>query len=348
MDPTEPGTDPGTDPDTDLDALVRRTDRLLAASDWDGLAALAARCRRAHERGHQLWPVASRCEYLLALAAPAETAAAVLQPEAGYLALGPLTEVIASTHTAAELEPHLTPGPLRDAVLQERVMRGEHLPEGLRGSPDAPPLTLAPWEPDYPIATYRPDELVVDNPEPLPGDRFQDLPSAPAGGGTAVGARPAPEEGPRSSGVVVEALHATVSHWADASSGQVRVIEVDGDGPDAVRQLAGRGARLAALPARSALARWAWASASGGAHGRRRGLAAARFDLWWALSAVADELENWPPDPRTLGAVVDELAWWWWQPPRAAETGWQLRLAVADPETGLAWAIDAVDGVSDS
>ena len=52
-----------------------------------------------------------------------------------------------------------------EAVAQERVLRGEDL----RGIPGAHgevelPLVLAPWEPGYPLATYRPDEREVPDP----------------------------------------------------------------------------------------------------------------------------------------------------------------------------------------
>ena len=86
----------------DLDELTRHIDRLCSAGDWDGLVDLRDRCRRALERGKQLWPAASHAEYRLALEAPGQWAGAVLVPGAGAFALGPLPEVAASTHTWAE------------------------------------------------------------------------------------------------------------------------------------------------------------------------------------------------------------------------------------------------------
>jgi len=96
----------------DLDELTRLIDRLGAAGDWDGLVDLRDRCRAALERGKQLWPAASLAEYRLALEAPGPWAASVLVPGAGRFALGPLSEVAASSHTWAELAPHVPPGPL--------------------------------------------------------------------------------------------------------------------------------------------------------------------------------------------------------------------------------------------
>ncbi|MBW3602527.1 MAG: hypothetical protein KY434_07505, partial [Actinobacteria bacterium] len=43
-----------------------------------------------------------------------------------------------------------------------------------------------------------------------------------------------------------------------------------------------------------------------------------------------------------LGAAVSELRWWRWRA-AGADAGWVLRLAVADPVDGLAWAVEAAD-----
>src|SRR5690606_18518700 len=77
----------------DLDELARHAGRLARVGDWPGLRDLRDRCRAALDRGKQLWPVASRCEYLLALRAPAEWAAPVVVDGAGLFAPGPLAEV---------------------------------------------------------------------------------------------------------------------------------------------------------------------------------------------------------------------------------------------------------------
>src|SRR5712691_3732216 len=87
--------------------LLRRVDALCEARAWDDLVDLAQRCREAYERGKQLWPIAEHIDYRLALEAPAPYAARVLTPTAGRFALGPLTEVAASTHTFDELAGHL-------------------------------------------------------------------------------------------------------------------------------------------------------------------------------------------------------------------------------------------------
>ena len=160
----------------DLDALLIRIDHLCADRDWDGVLDLRDRCRRAIERGRQLWPAASHAEYRLALEAPGRQAAAVLVAGTGRFALGPLAEVAASTHTWAELRPHLGPTPEAGMVAHERVVRGEDLTGDDHVDPTVLelPLRLQPWEPDYPLATYRAHKIeVADVPPPdaRPGGR---------------------------------------------------------------------------------------------------------------------------------------------------------------------------------
>ena len=50
-----------------------------------------------------------------------------------------------------------------------------------------------------------------------------------------------------------------------------------------------------------ALAWLAWAGASGGAHGRRRGAALGRFGALWVLAAVLDLTDEWPVPLDVLG-----------------------------------------------
>jgi hypothetical protein len=69
-------------------------------------------------------------------------------------------------------------------------------------------------------------------------------------------------------------------------------------------------------------------------------MAAGRFDAWWAAAALA--ALDWPPDPHEIGDAVAALRWWKWDRHQPA-TGWQLRLAIEDPDASIAWAIDAHD-----
>jgi hypothetical protein len=306
-------------------ALLAAVDRLAAARDWDGLVDLARRCMDAVEFGRQLWPVAMHIDYRLAWEAPGAYAAAVLRPGAARFALGPLTEVAASTHDWDALAPHLHDPASAGAVAQERVLRGEDL-RG-RVSPDDAELPLAParWEPTYALPRYRDRSAAFPQPDaalrPLPAPR----------------ARPAGNTLDEDDAAA--ALRGAVETWTTESSGSVRVVFVDGDAEAAVGALAPEAALLRIEPAEG-LAVLQWAAASGGAYGRRPGGARGRFATWWAAATLTGL--PWPPDPDELGAALAELSWHRWSPP-GIETGWVLRLAVSDPVDGLAWAIDATD-----
>ena len=139
----------------DLDELLRFVDRLADARDWAQLVELAQRCRRAHERGRPLWPAAEHALYRVALdGSPALACHAVAESD-GRFSLGPLTEVIASTHEWPSLAAHLEPGPLASTIAHECAIRGEDL----SGAPTIQeyvdlPLVMQSWEPEYPVATY--------------------------------------------------------------------------------------------------------------------------------------------------------------------------------------------------
>lgn len=316
----------------DLDELLRLVDRLCDAGDWHALLDLRDRCRRAYaETGRQLWPAASHAEYRLALQAPGPVAAVVLVEGAGRFALGPLPEVAASTHAWDELAGSLPAGPWAAEVAAERVLRGEDLrgdQRAVRAGGDLP-LCRAGWEPAYLLATYRPFEVELPGPAPL------DLaPVALEGGGDRAGD---PD--------VEDALRAVVEAWVVASNGSVATAAVRGGAEAAVAALGHREVAWADVPAAEALLRMAWAGASGGAHGRRRGAAAGRFSAWWTLAALAGlggPDEPWPPPADELGGAAASLRWAVWSPP-GPRLGWSLHLAVEDPEDGLAWAIAATD-----
>jgi hypothetical protein len=309
----------------DLDELVREVDRRTDARDWDGLVRLRDRSRSALERGFQLWPAASLAEYRLALRAPGAWAGAVVQDAAGRFALGPLTEVAASTHTWDELSAHLPDGPLAGVVAHERVVRGEDLRTA--GVPFADlfdlPLALEEWEPRWPVATYG-DNEVSDPRDPLPRLHGVRLPAP----GALV-------DDPDVTG----AFLAAADQWVTQSNGRADAIGVAGDARAAIATLAAAtgleagSVRLDELEAGAALAQLAWAGASGGAHGRRRGAAIGRDVAWGCATA--------------LGGVdhLGDLRWFVWDD-GAPPVGWHLHVAVEDRERGLAWALRAVD-VSD-
>ena len=88
----------------DLDGLVRLIDRFCASADWAELSELRSRTRAAVNTGRQLWPAATLAEYRLALWAPAEWAALMLDEDGGRFTIGPLTEVVAQGAGAHDVQ----------------------------------------------------------------------------------------------------------------------------------------------------------------------------------------------------------------------------------------------------
>lgn len=318
----------------DLDELVREVDRRVDRGDWDGVEEVRRRSRAAIERGHQLWPAASYAEYRLALEAPAEHSAAVVVDGAGWMAPGPLAEVVAQAHTFGELAPHLEWSPLRRTVAGERVVRGEAVDDEEVGG-DLPG-TLADWEPEYALATYRPGDTEFTAPAPAAPIEVIHCTASGDHDADAVSHATEAEEG-------ATALHGAVRHWATRSEGTVRAVGVEGDHGAALAALGFSQARWRPAPLAEVGALLAWAAADGGAYGRRRGAAVGRFELWWTLAALAGIDDDWPTDP---GDAAGELRFGLWLPLEPV-SGWSCRLTVEDPLDGLAWALDASDQAGD-
>jgi hypothetical protein len=317
----------------DLDGLVRLVDDVCASRDWPRLRRLRDRARHAVGTGRQLWPAATLAEYRLALLAPADWAAGVLDEGSGRFTIGPLTEVVAQEHTWAELAPLLEPGPRAAIVAHERALRGEVIDgDSVAALPDVLdlPYHVGAFEPDYPLAVYR--DVGAEFPAPVVPTAFGDL------------------ELPRSDPRVLDdptvelAVRQLVEPWTASSNGHAEVVAVEGDVAAAVGALGVTSARAAVLEQAAAIAWMAWAGASGGAHGRRRGAAAGRFGALWLVAALGDALDDWPLELDELGAMAGDLRWHWWDA-HEPMTGWQLQLAVESPADGLAWAITARDAV---
>ena len=311
----------------DLNALLRAVDGLCSSRSWDELLELADRCEEAIERGKQLWPIAAHIDYRIALEAPGPIAAEVLHPEMGRFAHGPLTEVAASSHTWGELAPHLSTPQVAAYVAQERVLRGEVLEGDDRAHVEVMemPLRLAHWEPTYALATFYRDHVEVAEPW---------TPTEPM---TTVEAQPGPEiEDAELTGVLLD----LVAPWTTESNGAARAVVVDGDAAAAASAIALGSVMIGPLAPDEAIQRMAWAAASGGAHGRRRGAALGRLMAWY-VAVLASDL-RWPPIPDHLERAIKRLRWWRWDED-VAENGWVLRLAISDPSGGWAAAIGATD-----
>jgi hypothetical protein len=315
----------------DVPALLRAIDGCCASRSWDAMVDLARRCREAIELGKQLWPVAMHIEYRLAHEAPGPYAASVLRPGVARFALGPLTEVAASTHAWDELVDGLHEEASAAAVAQERVIRGEDLRNAVEAEL---PLQQQSWEPSYALPRYRDREALFPAP---------DIVGLHAGGARRLQPATRLPEDPG-----VEALRLVVETWTSQSEGRVEAVAVDGDAAGAIAQIAPVAA-ITPVSGQQSLAWLQWCGASGGAYGHRRGGAAGRFTTWWTLAALTGV--PWPEDAGTnhdfaqeLGAALDELHWYWWAP-QASDTqdGWRLHLAVHDPVDGLAWAVAASD-----
>jgi hypothetical protein len=312
----------------DLDGLVRMIDDRCSDRDWAGLLRVRDRSRHAVDTGRQLWPAATLAEYRLALLAAPEFVAAVLDETdglSGRFTIGPLTEVAAQHHTWDELHPLLDRGPRASFVAHERVLRGEHVDTADLSPVLDLPLDLQAWEPEYPLAAYT--EAGAEFPMPRLTDDW-------------VGVDPVPAE--ILDDDVELAIRQLVEPWITSSNGHADVVCVEGDVADALGALGLRRARVAELDPGTALAWLAWAGASGGAHGRRRGAASGRFGAWWTLAALGDALDDWPLPPDQLGELAASLRWYRWDAYEPS-MGWQLQLAVEDTDEDVAWAILARD-----
>jgi len=135
-------------------------------------------------------------------------------------------------------------------------------------------------------------------------------------------------------------LLALARPWADQSNGRVEAVVVEGSAAAAIAALRPAGVMAAEVQAAWALAAMAWAGASGGAYGRRRGAAVGRAAAWWAAASLA--AVEWPAVPERLGQAVAGVRWLAWEPPEFT-LGWGLHLAGEVPAEGLAFAVAASD-----
>lgn len=314
---------------SDLGGLMRHIDGICSRRAWAELLDLRDRCEEAVERGKQVWAIAQFAEYRLALEGPAKLAATVMSDGRGRFALGPLWEVAASSHSWEDLSPHLSIPTIRAMVGHERSIRGDTVAEAeidrhILGIP----VTLQGWEPEYPVAEYRSDRAV------FPDDIFDiemswtDLPEA---------VDPDDDDG------VCHALLELVKPWWEDSLGKAEAVTVTGTIEEAIRILGPQRVRMVEVGPSTAMEAMAWAGASGGGHGRRRGTPTGRAGAWWVLLEALgyDEI---PSDMADLGVEAKELRWVLWDPGDRIG-GWNLHLGIEDPEDEVAWVLSAVDAV---
>jgi hypothetical protein len=262
----------------DTDALLRVVDGMTGRRAWDELVVLRTHLAAAVERGRQLWGVDEHVRYRLALEAPAEVAVPVVQEGPARFTLGPLTEVVAQSKTFAEMDPYLTSPTERTVIAHERALRGRRIDAGVESSRLRHPSSHR-WEPRYPLATYHSDR--ADFPTPA---RWRARSDRPAGRTSRIEDEP-----------TEEALLALVTPWTTMSNGVTDLAIVEGDAARRSLTLGVPAATGARVDLGTALAWMAWTAASGGAHGRRRGMAAGRFLAWSAVAALVGL--DWPVDP---------------------------------------------------
>lgn len=316
----------------DVDELVRAVDRAAARRDWKRVGTIRRACLEAVEAtGRQVWGPAAFAAYRLALEAPAELAVSAMLAGHDRHTLGPLTEVIAQYHTWEELVPWLPGGPVNAVVATERVARGEDLTDDSRA--EVHHLDVAPrwqaWEGRPALPTYRPDSLLAPAPTVGTGRAWTDV--------------AVPSASPRPDVALVAALEAIAEPWATASTGEVSTAVVDGPAAGAIAAVAPGPARARPIGLSDAVAWLTWAAASGGALGRRRGLAAGRSTVWWLLRTIVGDLAD-PAgtldDPDELEFFLAECSFVEFD--TGADHGWRLQVAVAHP-SGHSIAIHAHD-----
>ena len=140
-------------------------------------------------------------------------------------------------------------------------------------------------------------------------------------------------------------MHQLVGAWTTSSNGTLQVGAARGDETHALASVGIVSATLRKLEPTTALAFLAWAGASGGAIGRRRGAAAGRDSARWLLGALSGRADQWPLDNDEIGKVLHSLKWSWFDT-HQSPTGWQLQLVIVDDQRGLSWAINARDSVA--
>lgn len=317
----------------DVDELCAVIDGLALEGAWDEVVELRDACRAALQRGVQAWPAAAWAEYRMALDGPGRYAAMVLDSTAERFALGPFSEVAASTHSWDDLAQYLSATPGAAAFAQERVLRGDDLRAEQLVS-DLVRLTDLPWvRCDWEVAYDGPvfSLTKVDDPSPRRPDTTAASPVVADPGSQLVRDRAA------------DALLDLVEGWRGVKDRLPRAGSIDGDGAQAGAALTSGPVRWVPLDASEAQ-RWVvWTAATDGSARRRRGGAAGRASLWWTLQCLGGLEAEDDVHRDELGEIAANLRWGWFDPVVVADRGWLLRISADDVDDGFAWAVDAQD-----
>jgi len=137
------------------------------------------------------------------------------------------------------------------------------------------------------------------------------------------------------------ALLDLVRPWFEESGGQAKAVVIEGDAMQAIGSLGYSEAAALEIGFEQALELMAWAAASGGTHGRRRGAAFGRFAAWWASAEVCDL--PWPPEPERLKQEASNLMWFVFEQAGQDPSGWRLGLACSSPDEGWGCPLYAHD-----
>jgi hypothetical protein len=310
----------------DLDGLVRHVDDACSARDWEHVLRIRNEARAAVKTGRQLWPIATLANYRLALWAPAELAVRALDDTARTFMPGPVSEILAVHHTWEQLEPHLSVDHDRSLVAYERALRHDVIPPSEDHALEIP-FALTEWEPEYATATYN-DDGVVDDMPPL-NARWHPVDTR--------GADVLDDN-------TVHAFTRMMEPWTAHSNGSARAVVVEGELEDALGALELSHAQFSELTPHTALQWLTWAASSGGAHGKRRGVATGRSEALWLLATFTGLDDSWPRSFAELGDVItNQLEFFAFTADKHDSKGWWLQLAVVDPDEGLTAAFIARD-----
>ncbi len=320
----------------DLDGLIRLIDGFCTSRNWSDILKTRDLCRSATRTGRQVWPIATLCEYRLALLAPPSWSCQVVDNDVSRFSIGPLTEVLAQNHTWSEVRDLLSPGPHREIVAHERALRGDIIEDTIDSHSVLDlPFDLAPWEPEYPRALYSEDGVVA----PCPCDTWVHE-------WVDVGAASAPVIAIDDDDTTA-ALRSLVEPWTSASMGRAECTIVEGRLDALASSLSLPALRVSEVSTDQALQWLAWCGASGGSHGRRRGSAAGRFNCWWLLAALAGLGDDWDTLQGAgrlapvLGEATTSLTWY--RVDLGRRHSYELSLAAVNLEENLVFGLFAHD-----